>query len=185
MPPEMKQLLRLSCPYGRRPLIGLASTCVLFLFTSEALAAGGGKCHLVTGSAQGGFTGPAAALTQVQLTMGGDRVVGTSVATIKAQRESHTAILALTSHVFEFGGDGDGRCEAQENCFETADDATLWAPPDSSSPYVLDSKLLILEGKGRFKNVSGNLRAIGTVDFSSGAVQWKVWGTLNRCGPND
>jgi hypothetical protein len=44
-------------------------------------------------------------------------------------------------------------------------------------PYVLDSKLLILEGKGRFKNVRGNLRAIGTVDFGSGAVQWKVWGT--------
>jgi hypothetical protein len=162
---------------------------LLFLTAAEAPAANhgaaGDACQTLKGSAQGQFVSPTTAVTQVQIRIDGQLLGGTSTATIRAQRESHTAILALTTHVFEFAGDGDGVCEAGEDCFRTADDATLWAPASPGSPHLLDAKLRILDGKGRFKRTSGDLRAIGTVNFGTGEVEWEIWGTLNRCGLDD
>src|SRR5438094_273146 len=96
-------------------------------------------CDPVSGDAQGQATGPATFVATVKLVVGGQSLTATSTATLLEQRQvGDGTILVTTSHVFEISGssDGDGQCEAGENCFTTLDRAVV-SPTDTSGPFRL------------------------------------------------
>jgi hypothetical protein len=143
-------------------------------------------CDRVTGDAHGQASGPATFVTTVDVVVGEQPLIATSTTTILEQTQSGGgAIQATSSHVFEVNDgttDGDGQCEAGENCFTTLDRATL-SPTDRPGLFRLNSHLEIVTGNGTYADACGQLVAHGFINFGVPipTVEWDVTGRICHC----
>jgi hypothetical protein len=140
-------------------------------------------CARVGGSAQGTAISPN--MFRVAFT---GTFSATATATLLEQTQGGDgAIRATTSHVFEINdgsGDGDGVCEAGENCFVTIDRAVL-TPTGTPGLFRLNSHMEVVGGEGLYADACGKLVAHGFINFAAGppTVEWGLSGRVCDCGP--
>jgi hypothetical protein len=162
----------------RRPAYPITCLVMLAIVVFAPGTKAKSDCVKVKSEAQG----QAISLNMFRLSVTGD-LTATSTATLLEQGVTEDGtIQATTSHVFEINGNGDGICEAGEDCFTTLDRAIL-SPIDTLGLFSLNSHLAVISGHGVYANACGKLVAHGFINFGVGppTLEWRLSGRICDC----